>query len=54
MVALNLGGQPYAITLSSLGTSGRVVLSTHLGRESASAEDLISVRANEGVIIGLS
>jgi alpha-glucosidase len=54
LVALNLGPEPYALTLSSLRMSGRIVLSTHLDRVGSSNEDTISVRPHEGLVIALS
>jgi alpha-glucosidase len=54
LVALNLGEGPYALSLSSLRMSGRIVLSTHLDRVDTTGDDTINVRANEGLIIALS
>jgi alpha-glucosidase len=53
LVALNLGGGPYALSLTSLNTTGRVVLSSHLDRADTEPTDSISLRANEGVVIAL-
>ena len=55
LVALNLGEEPYALSLKALGLSGRTVLSTYLDREEAEAnEEPVSLRPNEGVIVELS
>jgi len=53
LVALNLGEGPYAVSLTSLNTTGRTVLSTHLDRDDSTPTDTISLRANEGVLIAL-
>ena len=53
LIALNLGAGPYALSLTSLNTTGRVVLSSHLDRADSSPTDSISVRPNEGVVIAL-
>ena len=53
MVALNLGNEPYALSLARLGMAGRVILSTHLDREDERACTEQSLRGNEGVIIAL-
>jgi alpha-glucosidase len=53
LVALNLGEGPYAVSLTSLNTTGRTVLSTHLDRDESTPTDTISLRANEGVLIAL-
>jgi alpha-glucosidase len=53
LVALNLGEGPYAVSLTSLNTTGRIVLSTHLDRDDSMPTDTISLRANEGVLIAL-
>jgi alpha-glucosidase len=54
LIALNLGEGPYALSLTSLSTMGRTVLSTYLDREESAPTDTISLRANEGVIIALA
>jgi alpha-glucosidase len=53
LVALNLGEEPYELSLSSLGSAGRVLLSTYLDRESDTPVGSIGLRANEGVIVEL-
>jgi alpha-glucosidase len=53
LVALNLGQEPYALSLSSLQLSGRVVLSTHLDRIDEAPTGMLTLRANEGVIVQL-
>ncbi|MBJ6125698.1 alpha-amylase family glycosyl hydrolase [Microvirga splendida] len=52
LVALNLGHQPHSLPLPD-GTSGRVLLSTHLDREGDLLETKISLRPDEGLIIAL-
>jgi alpha-glucosidase len=54
LVALNLGEDPFALTLSSLSLKGRTVLSTYLDRTDEESEDVVSLRANEGVVIELA
>ena len=53
LVALNLGSEPYALSLTSLGVSGRPVLSTHLDLSQEAPTETISLRADEGVIVAL-
>jgi alpha-glucosidase len=53
LIALNLGAGPYALSLSSLGLTGRTVLSTWLDREDGRPTDAINLRANEAVIVRL-
>jgi alpha-glucosidase len=53
LVALNLGSEPYALSLTSLGVSGRPVLSTHLDLSQEAPTETISLRADEGVIVSL-
>jgi hypothetical protein len=54
LVALNLGPQPYELSLSSLGLKGRVMLSTHLDRTDNTDSQSVALRANEGVIVQLA
>jgi alpha-glucosidase len=53
LVALNLGAEPYELSLNSLGSRGRVVLSTYLDREAETPVGSLGLRANEGVIVEL-
>jgi alpha-glucosidase len=53
LVALNLGEEPYELSLGSLGSTGRVLLSTYLDREADTPVGSIGLRANEGVIVEL-
>jgi alpha-glucosidase len=53
LIALNLGKEPFALTLSSLRMKGRAVLSTYLDGANESSDDVISLRADEGVIVAL-
>jgi alpha-glucosidase len=54
LIALNLGQQPQSLSLSTLGTSGRPVLSTHLDLSVGPTVDTITLRADEGVIVALN
>ncbi len=49
-VALNLGHAP--VRFACLGLEGRVRLSTHLDREGEAVRDVVSLRGDEGVVIG--
>jgi hypothetical protein len=53
LIALNLGGGPYALSLPSLGLKGRTVLSTYLDRADDAPVQTIALRADEGVIVAL-
>jgi alpha-glucosidase len=54
LVALNLGGEPYELSLASLGLRGRVTLSTHLDRADDADTESVALRADEGVIVQLA
>ena len=54
LVALNLGGEPYELSLASLGLRGRVTLSTHLDRADDADTQSVALRAAEGVIVQLA
>jgi alpha-glucosidase len=54
LIALNLGTDPYELSLSSLGSRGRVRLSTHLDRTDDADTESVALRANEGVIVQLA
>ena len=53
LIALNLGSEPYSLSLAALGFTGRVVLSTFLDREEAVPTRDISLRADEGVVLAM-
>jgi alpha-glucosidase len=53
LVALNLGGDPYAMSMRQIGLKGRIVLSTHLDRKGETLEEDVVLRANEGLIVAL-
>jgi alpha-glucosidase len=53
LVALNLGAEPYALSLAALGFTGRVVLSSLLDREDTEPTRDVNLRADEGVILAL-
>jgi alpha-glucosidase len=54
LIALNFGGEPYAVSMRQLGLKGRVVLSTHLDRKDELLEGDVNLRADEGLILALS
>jgi alpha-glucosidase len=54
LVALNLGGEPYAMSMRQLGLRGRVRLSTYLDRKDEVLEGDVNLRADEGLIVALS
>ena len=53
LIALNLGGDPYALSLTSLQLTGRTILSTYLDRVDEARVGILSLRAHEGVIVQL-
>jgi alpha-glucosidase len=53
-VALNMGPQPFALTLSSVRLKGETVLSTFVDEANESSSDTISLRPNEGVVVMLA
>jgi alpha-glucosidase len=53
LIALNLGAEPYALSLTSLGVSGRAVLSSYLDLADEVSTETIALRADEGVIVAL-
>jgi alpha-glucosidase len=53
LVALNLGDEPFELSLDSLGLTGRTVLATHLDRADEGAVSDVGLREAEGVIIAL-
>jgi alpha-glucosidase len=54
LIALNFGGEPYAMSMRQLGLKGRVVLSTYLDRKDELLEGDVNLRADEGLILALS
>ena len=54
LVALNFGDDPYELSLNTLAGTGRIVLSTHLDRESGTDVRSIGLRANEGIVVQLT
>jgi hypothetical protein len=54
LVALNLGEDPYNLSLSALGGEGRTLLSTYLDQDDDTRVATIALRANEGVVVALS
>jgi alpha-glucosidase len=54
LVALNLGHAPYGLSLTSLGITGRTVLSTYMDLADDTSTDTITLRADEGVIVALN
>jgi alpha-glucosidase len=54
LIALNLGAEPYSMSIDSLGSSGRILLSTYLDRSHEAVVGSIGLRPDEGVIMSLS
>jgi len=54
LIALNLGAGPFDLLLGSQGMRGRILLSTHLDRETGPELADLALRANEGVILELA
>ena len=52
VVALNLGQIPADLVLPGTLAGGRILLSTHLDREQEATRDRLSLRADEGLVIG--
>jgi alpha-glucosidase len=52
VIALNLGAKPVSIASSSIGSGREILLSTFLDRPGEVVEDMLDLRANEGVILG--
>jgi alpha-glucosidase len=54
LIALNLGGDPHAVSFSAVITApGRVLLSTHLDRQDEKVKGEVNLRADEGIIVAL-
>jgi len=54
VVALNLGAKPVSIASSSIGAGRAVLLSTFLDRRDEKVQGALELRANEGVILGIT
>ena len=54
LVALNFASAPFDLLLGSLGTRGRVVLSTYLDRDDQPTIEDLALRPHEGVIVELT
>ncbi|MEA3177133.1 MAG: alpha-glucosidase [Gammaproteobacteria bacterium] len=54
LVALNFGADPYELSLDSISSTARLLLSTHLDRDSGTPILELGLRGNEGVIAELS
>jgi alpha-glucosidase len=53
LIALNLGEEPYALSLDPLARVGRTLLSTYLDRHGEESNGNVALRANEGLIVAL-
>ena len=53
LVALNLGAEPYAMSMLQMGLKGRVLLSTNLDRKDEMLGDDVVLRPNEGLLVAL-
>ena len=53
LVVLNLGSEPQALPLTTLG-EGKIVLSTYIDRDSEKVQDRIALRGDEGVVVRLT
>jgi alpha-glucosidase len=53
LVVLNLLGRSQSVSIKSVRSHGRLVLSTYLDREDESIDDTIMLRADEGIIVDL-
>jgi alpha-glucosidase len=54
LVVLNLLSRPQSVSIKSMRSHGRLVLSTYLDREDEAIDDTIMLRADEGIIVDLS
>jgi alpha-glucosidase len=54
VIALNLGAEPVSIAAGSIGVGRAILLSTLLDRRGEEVEDALELRANEGVILGVT
>jgi alpha-glucosidase len=52
LVALNLGSRPARLALPAGAAGGRVLVSTHAGRDGAPAGPALDLRGDEGVAVG--
>jgi alpha-glucosidase len=53
LVALNFGAKPVRASLGAEAFTGRLLLSSHLDREDEEFRGALSLRPNEGQVIGL-
>jgi alpha-glucosidase len=53
LVALNLGAEPYAMSMKQLGLRGRVALSTNLDRKDEVLDAEVVLRPHEGLVLAL-
>jgi len=53
LVALNLGGDPLALSLAGIASSGRLLVTTHMDCNDTAVTSDVSLRADEGVIVKL-
>jgi alpha-glucosidase len=54
VIALNLGAKPASIASSSIGAGHAILLSTFLDRRGEEVQGALELRANEGVILGVT
>ena len=54
LVALNLGSEPYSLSIDSLGSTGQILLSTDMDRSHERVAGSIGLRPDEGLIMSLS
>jgi alpha-glucosidase len=54
LVALNLGAEPYSLSIDSFGSKGQILLSTYMDRSLELVVGSIGLRPDEGVIVSLS
>jgi alpha-glucosidase len=54
LIVLNFVAEPAKFSSTAIPQQSRIVLSTHLDRDQESIDDIVELRANEGVIIELT
>jgi alpha-glucosidase len=54
LVALNLGAEPYSLSIDSVGSKGQILLSTYMDRRHELVVGSVGLRPDEGVIMLLS
>jgi alpha-glucosidase len=52
LVALNLGPAPARLVVPAPAAGGRVLVSTHPGRDGATVGAVLELRGDEGVVVG--